>query len=197
MSQECIICLDDNYTENNHSICYFSDKCSCNPIVHKNCIKTWINTNSQNRNKCPVCRTTGELLPIDTFTGNILNVSLTQQQEIPQQPEINDIEIQIPIYNNNLEDENINNQYECNSFCDFINSVFQGFILLIRGFFYLIYLIFYYIFIGLGNCYNYITETQYNQEQCKKLFCFCYFIITSIFIIIGIASVLQDENYNI
>ena len=183
MSQECIICLDDNYTRSNPSVCFFSDKCSCNAIVHRDCIVTWINTNPQNRNKCPVCRTRGQLLPIPVSSNNepidTTNNPIQPSTEVPYY-QINDVEIGLA--NNQI--ENINNEeLTCSNF---FRGVGGGFILVISGIFYSIYLIFYGIFFLGKSFYEYIFENDNIQEtfykilSCILISCFLFIIISAL-----------------
>lgn len=178
MSQECIICLDDSYTINNPSVCFFSDKCSCNAIAHRDCITTWINTSPRNRNKCPVCRTQGQLLPI-RIPSNNNDTTPTLIQPSTETPyyQINDVEI-------GLGNQLIENNNEEDSCSNFFRGVGGGFILVISGIFYAVYLVFYGIFLGCKSLYEYIFENDDRQESCLR-FLLCCLIGFILFVIIS------------
>jgi len=101
--KECVICLENTFTQKNPALCFYSNYCSCNTIIHKNCLAV----NKINLSRCLTCRTEGNLLPINILTGSKFTI-------IPKK------------YNKYIQINDLENPYQCDSFNEFIEGVFQG-----------------------------------------------------------------------
>jgi len=101
--KECVICLEDNYTQNNPALCFYSNNCCCNTIIHKNCLAL----NKINLSRCLTCRTEGNLLPINTLTGNKYEIISKE-------------------YNNFIQIDDLENPYKCDSLEELVEGIQQG-----------------------------------------------------------------------
>ena len=107
--KECIICLDNNFTLKNPALCFYNNKCSCNTIIHKDCLAL----NKINLSRCLTCRTEGNLLPINILTGSKFTI-------IPKK------------YNKYIQIKDLENPYQCDSFKELLEGIKKGAISLLH-----------------------------------------------------------------
>jgi hypothetical protein len=110
-TQECVICLDEvtrqsvsnlfkylqNARNNNTRILQLCmSNCGCNGYIHSKCLVAWVEQNSENRHKCPICRTIGENYTLDecfpqprskdsSHTSSPISISSVVNEESPYQ----------------------------------------------------------------------------------------------------------------
>jgi len=181
MPHECLICLSYEDIPNDIFVCFFSDKCSCNSFAHKKCISQWRELDN-NKNKCPNCRTLGNILEMDVPNQQsklYLNI-LPHTSELPissvpvsvqtEHTVINPLAnlsspvISTPVVNN-PEPRNTFNM----SLGRILDGVFSVIYYLIVGIGLLIYGIFFIIFTIFQRLFQVISQIRINNDKLKLL----------------------------
>lgn len=191
MPKECLICLSEDEIENNPFVCYFSDKCSCNIFAHKECISEWRNENN-NKNKCPNCRTIGNILELEVYNNQsqlYLNIPIfehsVQPIEIPIQRQdiINPLTDEVSHYEVIIEPNN-------NQTLPRILEVILNIFLFIGYIIYGIFLLLRFIIIGIFQLLQNLDE-----EKCKKL-CLTFGLILSLIGLLVFLLNFDDDSSN-